>query len=59
MDGRLRINVVKSDCVIVFPNDFRRNLSRDDFLENSHDILPAPPRLCRGKGEQNFGTSEL
>src|SRR6266480_6181157 len=36
MDRRLRIDIVKSDRVVVFPNDFRRNLARDDFLEDRH-----------------------
>jgi hypothetical protein len=36
--GRLRINVVKSDCVIIFPDNFRWNLSGDDFFENGHGV---------------------
>jgi len=42
----------KRDCVIVFPNDFfaREFVSRDDFLENSHEDLPAPPRPMPRRG---------
>src|SRR4029077_5316203 len=36
MSRRLRIDVVKSNRVIVFPNDFRRNLASDDFLKDGH-----------------------
>jgi hypothetical protein len=36
--GRLRINILKSDCVIIFPDNFRWNLSRDNFLENGHGV---------------------
>jgi hypothetical protein len=34
----LRINVVKSDGVIIFPDNFRWNLPSDDFFENGHDV---------------------
>ncbi len=32
----LRIHIVKRDRVVVLPNDFCRELARDNFLENSH-----------------------
>jgi len=34
----LRVNVVKGQCIIVFPDDFGRNLSRDDFFEDRHTM---------------------
>src|SRR6266436_7864602 len=37
MHGRLGINVVKSDCVVILPNDFRWDLSCDNFFKNGHD----------------------
>jgi hypothetical protein len=36
--GRLWINVVKSDGIIIFPDDFRWNLARDNFLKNGHGV---------------------
>src|SRR5438552_5840769 len=36
--GCLWINVVKRDCIIVFPDNFRWNLARDDFFENGHGV---------------------
>jgi hypothetical protein len=36
--GRLWINVVKSDRIIVFPDEFRWNLSGNDFFENGHGV---------------------
>jgi hypothetical protein len=38
MHGCLWINVVKSDCIIIFPDNFRWNLARDDFFENGHGV---------------------
>src|SRR6266513_1164241 len=43
MHGRLRIDVVERDRVIVFPNDFRRSLAGDDFFKNGHD----DPIICK------------
>jgi hypothetical protein len=40
MHGRVRINVLKGDHIVVLPDDFRRNLSRDDFFKNRHGLLP-------------------
>ncbi len=39
MHRRLRIDVVKSDRILILPNDFCWDLSCDDFFENGHDIL--------------------
>src|SRR5207248_677215 len=39
MHGRLRIDVVKSDGILILPNDFCWDLSCDNFLENGHEIL--------------------
>src|SRR6266849_5078081 len=33
---RLRIDVVKRDRVVIFPNDLGRNLTRDDFFKDRH-----------------------
>jgi hypothetical protein len=30
---------MKNDRVVIFPDDFRWNLSCDDLFENGHDIL--------------------
>jgi len=37
MHWRLGIDVVKRNRVLVFPNDFGRNLTVDDFFENRHE----------------------
>ena len=37
MRWRLGINVVKRNRVLIFPNDFGRNLASDDFFENRHE----------------------
>ena len=37
MYGRLGINVVKRNRVVIFPDDFCRDLPRDDFFENCHE----------------------
>ena len=37
MHWRLGIDVVKRDRVIIFPDDFGRNLAGDDFVENRHE----------------------
>jgi len=39
MDRRLRIYVVKSDRIVIFPNNFRWNPASDDFFENRHGKL--------------------
>src|SRR5215472_17714082 len=36
MRWRLRVDIVKSNRVLIFPDDFGRNLPRDDFFENRH-----------------------
>src|ERR671934_2844634 len=33
---RLRVDVLKRDRLIIFPDDFRRNFARDDSLKNGH-----------------------
>jgi len=38
MYWRLRIDVMKNDSVVIFPDDFRWDLSCDNFFENGHDI---------------------
>jgi hypothetical protein len=37
MYWRLGINVMKRNRVVIFPNDFCRDLPRDDFFENCHE----------------------
>ena len=37
MYWRLGINVVKRNRVVIFPNDFCRDLPRNDFFENCHE----------------------
>src|SRR3984893_13592587 len=37
MEGRLRIDVVKSDSVVIFPDNFRGNLARYDLLKDGHE----------------------
>ena len=37
MYWRLGINVVKRNRVVIFPNDFGRDLPSDDFFENCHE----------------------
>jgi len=37
MHWRLGLDVVKRNRVVIFPDDFGRNLPRDDFLENRHE----------------------
>ena len=37
MHWRLRVDVVKRNRVLIFPNDFRRNLACDNFFENRHE----------------------
>src|SRR6266478_5705202 len=37
MYRRLRVNVLKNNCVVILPNYFRGNLSCDDFFKNGHD----------------------
>jgi hypothetical protein len=37
MHWRLGIDVVKRNRVVIFPDDFGRNLPRDDFFENRHE----------------------
>jgi hypothetical protein len=49
---------VKSDCVIIFPNNFRRDLSRDDFFKNSHEIL-GPQAAGSDKSAQSGGNSNV
>jgi len=39
MHRRLRIDIVKSDRILILPNDFCWDLSCDNFFENGHDIL--------------------
>src|SRR6266705_6134171 len=36
MDRGLRIYIMKSDRIVIFPNNFRRNLTRDNFFEDRH-----------------------
>src|SRR6476620_2442897 len=38
MQRRLRVDVLESDHVIIFENDFRWNFPCDDFLEECHRI---------------------
>ena len=33
---RLRVDIMKRNRLIIFPDDIRRDLSRDDFFENGH-----------------------
>src|SRR4030095_12696912 len=42
MHWRLGIDVVKGNRVLIFPNDFCRNLAGDDFLENRHEPAVSP-----------------
>ena len=37
MYWRLGIDIVKRNCVLIFPNDFGRNFAGDDFFENRHE----------------------
>ena len=37
MHWRLGIDVVKRNRLLVFPNDFGRNLAGDNFFENRHE----------------------
>src|SRR5260370_14613779 len=37
MHGGLGVNIVKNDYVVILPNNFRRDLSCDDFFKNGHD----------------------
>jgi hypothetical protein len=37
MYRRLGINVMKRNRVVIFPDDFCRDLPRDDFFENCHE----------------------
>jgi hypothetical protein len=54
---------VEGDHVVVFPDDFRRNLSRDDFFKNRHGILSASTacseiaKQAAWSAEKNFGMS--
>jgi hypothetical protein len=29
---------MKSECIFIFPDNFRWNLARDDFFENGHGV---------------------
>ena len=37
MYWRLGVNVMKCNRVVIFPDDFCRDLPRDDFFENCHE----------------------
>ena len=44
MHRGLRVYIMKSQRLFIFPNDLRRNLAPDDFLENGHATLCALSR---------------
>lgn len=44
---RLRIYVVKSKHLVIFPDDVGGNFAPDDFFENCHDV---PLRTCALSG---------
>lgn len=41
MNGGLRIDVVKCEDFVVFIRFFGRNLTRNDFTENTHKLIPS------------------
>src|SRR2546427_6781122 len=47
MHRRLRVNVVKNDCVVILPENFRWDLSCDDFFKNGHDVSGWSVGCCK------------
>jgi hypothetical protein len=63
----LRIHVLKSDYVIVFPDDFSWNFSRYNFFKNRHGssstfVTASSESTCEQAarpGEKNFGRAGI